>query len=123
MVANTQMTASTIVIRLRLRSAAVDPRAAPPAPPNMSDRPPPRPLWRRIPAIMPKHVTTHTMLVIHVTTLCTGDHASSGARRPDGQEVGRESAREGVETSKFFGDRPAQTTSTTSGKWQAWGCE
>ena len=35
------VTAKTVVMRLRFRSAAAEPIEAPPAPPNMSDRPPP----------------------------------------------------------------------------------
>src|SRR5262245_46866371 len=101
MVANTQTSARTIVIRLRLRSAAVEPRAAPPAPPNMSDRPPPRPLWSRMPATMPAQEITQMMLVIQVMTLCTADQVTSAAWPPVGQEVGGESARKGTQTSNF----------------------
>ena len=64
--------AKTMVIRLRLRSAAVDPRAAPPPPPNMSERPPPRPLCSRMPATMAKVETNQTMPVIQVTSAVHG---------------------------------------------------
>ena len=55
------MSANTNVMRFKLRSAAVDPRAAPPPPPNMSDRPPPRPECISTPPMTP---AIATMLMI-----------------------------------------------------------
>ncbi len=47
-----KVTAAATVIRSRLRSTTVDPAAADPSPPpNISDRPPPRPLWSRMSTI------------------------------------------------------------------------
>ena len=68
-----QIKASTAVIRVRLRSADVEPRAAPPPPPNMSDRPPPRPLCIKIPATMANMETTLITTVEYITksrTVC-----------------------------------------------------
>ena len=64
-------------MRFKLRSAAVDPSAAPPPPPNMSDRPPPRPECNNTPAIVP---IIDTMLMTNITysiTSRTGERLSS----------------------------------------------
>ena len=48
-VVNENTTAVATVIRSRFRSTTVEPAAAEPMlPPNMSERPPPLPLWSRI---------------------------------------------------------------------------
>ena len=60
--------ANTVVIRLRLRSAEAEPSAAAPPPPNMSDNPPPRPLCKSTPTIMPIMDKTLTMMVVTVMT-------------------------------------------------------
>ena len=51
-------------MRFKLRSAAVEPSAAPPPPPNMSDRPPPRPECNKTPEIVP---IIDTMLITNIT--------------------------------------------------------
>jgi hypothetical protein len=53
-----------VVIRFRLRSAADEPRAVVAPPPNMSLRPPPRPLCISTPATI---ATSETMLMISTT--------------------------------------------------------
>src|SRR5581483_4905120 len=57
------------VMRSRLRSTTVDPAIDPPAaPPNMSDRPPPRPEWRRISSISrPETIRWTTMMMAFST--------------------------------------------------------
>src|SRR5262245_61742599 len=84
-----QTSAKTKVMRLRLRSAADEPRAAPPPPPNMSDRPPPRPLCMRMPATMAINDRTLRTRTRYMTTSRTAsqpterssDCGSLGGRR------------------------------------------
>ncbi|MDQ1425926.1 MAG: hypothetical protein QOD72_3424 [Acidimicrobiaceae bacterium] len=76
MTVNAQSRANTIVIRFRFRSAAVEPSAAPDAPPNMSDKPPPRPECRRIPTTMAKSDVTLTMAVSQRVNVRTADDVS-----------------------------------------------
>src|SRR5690606_12067898 len=65
-----QTSASTTVNRLRLRSASPEePTAAVMPPPNMSDRPPPRPLWRRMSRVS-------RTLLMPITTCSTNSRTS-----------------------------------------------
>ena len=64
---NSQIVAKTVVILLRLRSAAAEPRAAPLAPPNMSERPPPCPLWSKTPTMRDNIETTFKTRVMYIT--------------------------------------------------------
>lgn len=82
-----QISAKTIVMRLRLRSAADEPRAAPPPPPNMSDRPPPRPLCIRMPATIATIDTTLMISVRNKTTSRTGCEASGSDRPIDSRSI------------------------------------
>lgn len=62
-----QIVAKTVVMRFRLRSAAADPRAAPLAPPNMSESPPPCPLWSKTPTMRDNIETTFKTRVMYIT--------------------------------------------------------
>ena len=62
-----QIVANTVVMRLRFRSAAADPSAAPLAPPNMSERPPPCPEWSRTPTMREIIETTLITTVMYMT--------------------------------------------------------
>ena len=57
MTVNSHTVANTVVILFRFFSAAADPRPAPP-PPNMSERPPPWPLWSKTPTMRANIDTT-----------------------------------------------------------------
>ena len=67
MTVNSQIVANTVVMRLRLRSAAAEPSAAPLAPPNMSDSPPPCPLWSKTPTMRDNIETTFKTRVMYIT--------------------------------------------------------
>lgn len=67
MTVNSQTVAKTVVMRFRLRSAAADPRAAPLAPPNMSESPPPCPLWSKTPTMRDNIETTFKTRVMNIT--------------------------------------------------------
>lgn len=67
MTVNNQIVAKTVVMRLRLRSAAAEPSAAPLAPPNMSDSPPPCPLWSKTPTMRDNIETTFKTRVMYIT--------------------------------------------------------
>ena len=67
MTVNSQIVAKTVVMRFRLRSAAADPRAAPLAPPNMSESPPPCPLWSKTPTMRDNIETTFKTMVMYIT--------------------------------------------------------
>lgn len=105
-----QTTENIVVIRVRFRSAAVDPRAVVPAPPNMSERPPPRPLCNRtpatIPAVEPRLIATTTYITMLRTVRKLSGSAGCARRHGFG------SAADLVVT---------VTPVTTSAKWQATG--
>lgn len=74
---NSQIVAKTVVILFRLRSAAADPSAAPLAPPNMSERPPPCPLWSKTPTMRDNIETTFKTRVMYITMDRTKRNASA----------------------------------------------
>ena len=67
MTVNSQIVANTVVMRFRLRSAAAEPSAAPLAPPNMSESPPPCPLWSKTPTMRDNIETTFKTRVMYIT--------------------------------------------------------
>ena len=95
-------------MRFKLRSAAVDPSAAPPPPPNMSDRPPPRPECNSTPEIVP---IIDTMLMTNITYSIT---SRTGERL---------SPLNAVRSAEFYSSqshRPtaSQRSSVTNGAWR-----
>ena len=64
---NSQIVAKTVVILFRFRSAAADPSAAPLAPPNMSERPPPWPLCSKTPTMRDNIEITFKTRVMYIT--------------------------------------------------------
>ena len=67
MTVKSQIVAKTVVMRFRLRSAAAEPSAAPLAPPNMSESPPPCPLWSKTPTMRDNIETTFKTRVMYIT--------------------------------------------------------
>ena len=80
-VVNEKMMAVPTVIRSRLRSTTVEPAETPPmAPPNMSERPPPRPLCKRISRISRNETMTWTTTTAAVSTIVRPRGAGSSGR-------------------------------------------
>ena len=83
-VENANTTAIAMVNRSRFFSATVDPAAAEPTDdPNMSDNPPPRPLWSKIKTMSAKEERTSTPTMTSVST--GGDLQRIDERAPGGR--------------------------------------